>query len=341
MPKTPKEIEPIAASFDEVVAAVAPPATSKANKIRGLSMKSASLPAAQPLLPLDLEVEVEKHVNGIEMGVLQNGMPYLTQRGLAQMTGADRKTIYEITQEWEQIDRNFIPTKGRMAFFLDYLLKNGYDDPRLFVEISKNRSPHYAYTDVVCMAFVEYFAFEAQRTNEIAVSNYRNLARFGLQKFIYDALGYTPEDKWRHFNDRVSILKGSSPDGYFIVFNEMTGVVVDLINAGLTVNDKTVPDISVGQIWGRYWSDNNVDQEYGQRVKTDHDYPEYFPQAASNPQPIWAYPDAALPAFRRWLRHVYLPTKFPPYILKKANVLGGGRQEAEQIAGIYGQGQIR
>ena len=41
--------------------------------------------------------------------------------------------------------------------------------------------------------------------------------------------------------------------------------------------------------------------------------------------------------FRNWLRHEYLPTKFPTYILKKAKVLAGGKQEADKIAGIYDQ----
>ena len=41
-----------------------------------------------PQIPLDLGIEVQKDINGIEMGVLENGIPYLTQRGLATVTGA-------------------------------------------------------------------------------------------------------------------------------------------------------------------------------------------------------------------------------------------------------------
>lgn len=102
----------------------------------------------------------------------------------------------------------------------------------------KDGSPHYAYPDVVCMTFIEFFAFEAQRQNETALRNYRQLARYGLQKFIYDALQYVPIDRWTYFNDRVSILKDAAPEGYFICFKETTGLVVDLITAGLPVNDK-------------------------------------------------------------------------------------------------------
>jgi hypothetical protein len=300
-----------------------------------LKRKLVKTPATPKQLSLDLGIEVEKVVGGIEMGVLQNGIPYLTQRGLANMSGAARATIFEITQEWEESYDDPIQTKGRMAFFKDYLFKNGYDERRLYIEISQNGSPHYAYPDIVCMAFVEYFAFEAQRVNDIAIENYRKLAMYGLQQFIYKALNYIPRDKWRYFNDRVSLLKDSSPDGYFIVFNEITGVAVDLINAGLTVNDKTIPDISVGSYWGNHWTANGYDEVYGQRIKWNHYYPDYYPQSASNPQTPWAYPDSALPEFRRWVRHEYLPTKFPSYILKKAGVLAGGKREAELIAAMY------
>ena len=183
--------------------------------------------------------------------------------------------------------------------------------------------------------FIEFFAFEAQRKNETALANFRRLARYGLNQFIYDALGYQPTDKWAYFNDRVSILQDSSPDGHFILFKETTGMVVDLIRAGLPVNDKTVPDISVGVCWGRHWEDGGLTARYGNRIKFEHNYPGYYRQSLSNPQQPWAYPDGALGEFRRWFRHEYLPTKYPAYILKKANVLSGGSDHAEKIASLY------
>ena len=269
------------------------------------------------------------------MGVLQNGMPYLTQRGLASMSGAARATIFEITQEWEQAVGSPIPAQSRIAFFQDYLLKNGYDEGRLFIEISKNGSPHYAYPDIVCMAFLEYFAFESQRTNETAVKNYRNLARFGLQQFIYRALDYHPADPWALHNARVSLLHDSVPAGYFSVFKESTGLIVDLIHSGLTVNQHTIPDGSVGITWGPCWTSKGYDGDFGSRVTYDHYYPPQFPQSASNPQQAWAYPDAALPTFRQWFREVYLRTKYPAYILRKANILPGGQTEAKRLSEIF------
>lgn len=335
MPDDKKIIPPIDAAFDDVARAMVTPATSLSNETNMLPSKTRQSPATPVQLRLDLGIEVEKVVGGIEMGVLENGIPYLTQRGLADMSGAARSTIQELTQEWQQAHASGVWPRGRMQFFRDYLSKAGFDEPSLFIEITKDGSPHYAYPDMVCMAMVEYFAFEAQRTNQTAIDNFRNLARYGLQKFIYDALGYVPEDPWKLFNARVSLLKDSVPVGYFSVFKESTGLVVDLINAGLPVNQHTIPDGSVGGTWGRYWTNNNLAAKYGERIDYPHYYPAEFPQSASNPQPAKAYPNEAWAEFQDWFRTIYLPTKYPVYILKKANMLPGGMGEARQLAAMY------
>jgi len=334
MPDDKKIIEPIAAPFDAVARAMVTPATTLSNNTKALTTVSDQRPATPQQGVLDLGIEVERVVGGIEMGVLENGIPYLTQRGLAEMTGAARRSIQELTEEWQEAQTTNV-WRGRMQFFRDYLTKAGFDEPSLFMEIAKDGTPHYAYPDMVCMAMVEYFAFEAQRTNETALTNFRNLARYGLQKFIYDALGYTPEDPWKLFNARVSLLKDSVPLGYFSVFKESTGLVVDLINAGLPVNQHTIPDGSVGGTWGRYWTANKLAERYGERVEYPHYYPPEYPQSASNPQMANAYPNEAWAEFQSWFRSVYLPTKYPVYILKKASLLPGGAGEARQLAAMY------
>jgi len=335
MPDDKKMIEPLDGDFDAVAKAVVTPATKLPNRTNALTVSQAQTPATPKQLRLDLGIEVERVIGGIEMGVLENGIPYLTQRGLADMSGAARSTIQELSQEWEDAYSAGVWPRGRMQFFRDYLAKAGFNEPSLFIEIIKDGSPHYAYPDVVCMAMVEYFAFEAQRKNDTALANYRNLARYGLQKFIYDALGYIPEDPWKLFNARVSLLKDSVPEGYFSVFKESTGLVVDLINAGLPVNQHTIPDGSVGGTWGRYWTANNLAEKYGERIEYPHYYPAEYPQSASNPQMANAYPNEAWAEFQNWFRTIYLPTKYSIYILKKANLLPGGQGEARKLAAMY------
>ena len=315
-------------------------APSSTNKINQFDEETTNLPAPPTQLPLDIGIRVEKSINGIEMGVLENGMPYLTQTGLAQMVGVVRQTIAGLTKEWEDRHSDPVIGKDRNGFLRSHLFSHGYDDPNLYISIIKDGSIHYAYPEIVCMAVLEYYAFESQNPNETATKNFRNLARYGLQKFIYDALQYVPADNWRYFHDRVSILQNTVQPGYFIVFRETTDLIVDLINSDLEVNDATLPDISVGQIWAKYWSDNDLEVEFGQRIRHEHNFPSYFRQARSNPQDIWAYPDAALARFRQWFRGNYLCTKFPNYILKKAGQLPGGRLEAKQIAEKFAQKSI-
>lgn len=291
-------------------------------------------PAPSKQLVLDIGVEVERNVNGIEMGVLENGIPFLTQTGLAGITGVARSVIFDISQDWEsQYNTDVLPA-GRMAFIRERLMANGYNEPKLFIQTIKDGAPYNAYPDIVCMAIIEYYAFEARSKSEKALDTYRRLATFGLQSFIYKALGYIPPDKYKYYHDRVSILHGSVPDGYFSVFNEVGGMIVDLIEADLIVNDKTIPDISVGRCWGDHWRARNLESIHGVRVSYAHSYPAYYPQAASNPQSASAYPDEALPEFRRWFRHEYLTTRFPRYILTKAHLLGG-QEAAKKIGNLY------
>lgn len=61
----------------------------------------------------------------------------------------------------------------------------------------------------------------------------------------------------------------------------------------------------------------------GARTKYEHSYPDYFPQAASNPQEPWCYPDAALGEFRRWFWEPYVGEgKFENYLNNKVKDKG-------------------
>lgn len=287
-------------------------------------------------MALDLGVEIQKDINGIEMGVLENGMPFLTQRGLAGICGQSHKRIYDISNQWEEhYHDEVISSKDRISFIREYLFTNGYKEPKLYIECNEGAKVTHAFPEIVCMAILEFYAFESRVKTQEAIGSYRKLSRFGLQEFIYKSLSYTPNDKWKYYLDRFSLLENKIPAGYFTIFQEIATMVVSIINSGLTVNDKTIPDISVGRTWASRWTSNNLSNEFGERIEYEHNYPSYYPQASSNPQSPWAYPDAALPAFRKWFKQDYLTTKFPRYILVKANVLPGGKNEALGLAGVF------
>jgi hypothetical protein len=122
------------------------------------------------------------------------------------------------------------------------------------------------------------------------------------------------DDAWKQFRDRVSLTYDSVPTGYFCVFREIADLFATMFHHGINPGTKMVLDISVGWHWGNHWTAHKLAEVHGKRTQFGHYYPQYFPQAASNPQDIWCYPEAALPEFRRWMRDVYIPLKMPAYM---------------------------
>lgn len=253
-------------------------------------------------------------IEGIEMGVMADGTAYLSGRGLAYIVGVSNSVIVDITSDF----RSGTDTPRNRAIS-NILEDQNYSGP-LCIPITVGGTVNYAYPATVCSAIIEYYAFEKKR--DTALQNLRLLQRSGLQAFIYVQVGFDPTNRipeaWRQFHDRVSLTYNNVPAGYFSVFKEIADMVVSMIQCNVPVGEKTIPDLSVGQTWGRHWRDNEFDSEFGERVSYEHNYPDYFPQSVSNPQQPWAYPDAALPEFRRWMRQVYLPQKFPNYISSQA-----------------------
>jgi len=270
---------------------------------------------------LVFEVEVEKEINGIQMGVLKGGTPYLTQTGLAKLCGIPRKTIYNIDQELNTATQG--KTKERADKLRDLLKSQDYIEQDLFIKIRNGADAYNAYPDSVCMALLEYFAFEENRKE--ALNSYRLLARSSFRAYIYNLVGYTQDtkrlDEWKYFLDRVDINFDAVPHGYFSIFKEISGLTVSLIKNKIMIDDSTIPDLSVGSTWGRYWTEHDLSKEFGDRIKYNHNYPDYYPQALSNPQEAWCYPNDALALFRSWFTAEYIFNKFPAYLLSKVKQL--------------------
>jgi hypothetical protein len=268
-------------------------------------------------LKFDLCIEKEVEVNGVGMGVLNDGTAYLTGRGLARVCGIVQNAVVELTNYWSHF-----PPRPREAKIKDILRQQGVEYKAPFIRIERDGVTHYAYPDVVCMAVLEYYAFEAgANCKPHAQHNYRLLARNTFREFIYRQVGYDPrraiERIWRQFHDRVALVYDSAPHGYFSVFKEAADIIVTLIRSGANIGSAFLPDISIGQHWAEYWRGRNLALTHGVRGQYQHNYPEYFPQSSSNPQLAYCYPDSALPEFRRWMRNVYLADKFPAYLKSK------------------------
>lgn len=137
-----------------------------------------------------------------------------------------------------------------------------------------------------------------------------------VTEWVYEWMsGKHPSDKvWKQFEDRVSLVYDNVPLGYFCVFREIADLFATMISNGCNPGTRMILDISVGIQWANHWKAAKLTEKYGERRYFDHHYPQYFAQSFSNPQSVACYPEDALPAFRRWVRDVYVPHKMPNYL---------------------------
>jgi hypothetical protein len=251
-------------------------------------------------------VSVAGEVNGVEMGVLDDGTSYFSMRGLSRVCGVSNANLSVVSSDWLAGKRD-----SKLAQFL---VAAGVDEPSLYAPTKQGAKDVYAFGERISGLVLEYYACEAKVPS--ALANYRVINRAGLRIFVYTALGYDPQNlvpqPWREFHARLLLV--TSPAGYFSVFKESADFVLYSIQGGLKVDAHTVPDISIGTTWGDHWKKNNFDDQFGKRIRHEHNFPDSYPQARSNPQEIWVYPVAALGAFRIWLQTTYIPLKFPNYL---------------------------
>jgi hypothetical protein len=281
---------------------------------------------------LELKIDCADEIDGIGMGVLSDGTPFLNQRGLARMCGVQNAHIGTISSEWHDA------RKPRIAAIQKILAGRNISIARPHIEVAHGGRKMFAYPDYVCLAVLEYYAFDAgPNVQQEAKERYRWLAGRSLREIIYSQLGYRPTNPaaevWRQVHDRVSLVYDNVPTGFFCVFKEIADLMVTLINAGADVGTTFIPDVSVGRAWSAHWHDNALFSVYGERQRYLHNFPNYFPQAASNPQTPYCYPELALPEFRRWMRDTYLPKHLPSYLEKKTREGLVSRSASSAIVG--------
>jgi hypothetical protein len=292
--------------------------TKKPPTINILAQNSASKEITHSQGSFNLGIEKDTDINGIGMGVLSDGTPYLNQRGLAALCGVQNAHIGSISSQWNEGDQ-----KPRIKSIKDILDKLKVFYAAAHVEIPHRGIVHYCYPADVCLAVLEYYAFDAgPNCQPEARDNFRLLAGSKLRELIYSQVGYDPtkanSKKFEKWHERIALNFHSAPKGYFHVFNEAHTVIYELIQAGAEIGDHFVVDISIGQHWGKFWSECELDQAYGGRCKYPHRYPDSHPQSKSNPQESWCYPLAALAEYREWLQDTYIEGgKFSNYLNNK------------------------
>lgn len=270
---------------------------------------------------LDLQIERQAEIEGIGMGVLRDGTAFLTGRGLARLVGIENLHIRTISQEWLED-----PLKPRISAIKSILQRRGIYAPAAHIETTDGKRPIHAFPDAICLAVLEYYAFDAAKPRPTARDNYRILAGQALRELIYSQVGYDPDggtqETLRKWHERIELNHQSAPKGYFSIFNEAHTVIYELIMAGASVGPKMVPDISIGIHWAKHWDSSNLRVRFGDREKFPHRYPDDHPQAKSNPQIANCYPLDALGEYRRWLQESYLDGgKLSLYLKGKRNTI--------------------
>lgn len=274
-------------------------------------------------------------VNGIEMGILPDGTPYLTARGLARACGVVPGLILTLDGEWSR--DSLLPQHQKIANLLD---SHGYLGESLYFKAKHEGVEANCHPDTVCMAILEYYAFESTTAAApVAQRSIRRLLRGGLRAYIYGVLKYDPlareQVSWRNFQDRL--LVNPVPNGYFSIFSESAFLVVPAIKSGLHIDEHVVPDVSLGQIWAAYWEAQSLATKYGERIRYPHKYPDHFPQSAANDViDAWIYPLDAVGVFRTWMQQKYLPEKFPGYLARKVKAGALLNEHRTKILGTFG-----
>src|SRR5260370_15833031 len=184
---------------------IVPPAYQKApeeislsaRKINVLAPKTPSKEITPSQGVFHLGIELTKDVNGIGMGVLSDGTPYLNQRGLAALCGVQNAHIGTISAQWDDDE------KPRIKTIRSNLAKAGFTSAAAHIELIHGGQLQYCYPAEICLSILEYYAFDAgANCQPEARDNFRLLAGSKLREMIYSQVGFDPAhlkrfDKWQ------------------------------------------------------------------------------------------------------------------------------------------------
>lgn len=283
---------------------------------------------------LNLYPEVEVTVDGIPMGVLNDGTPYLTLYGLAKLCGIDDTPLRVFTTNWSS--EKFKPRGSKVAAYLE--LRGHRDVKDLFTRtVNKSGVETHAYPDYVCMSILQYYAFDAVGfDNTHARNTFVRLADYTLKRMIYEQSGYKQPnhavitDSWNVFQQRI-LANDAIPIGYFSIFREMADLTVRLINSEFKLDPHSIPDISVGQRWAAHWKANKLSEIHGDRMMHPHNYPDSFPQSKGAQKEAYIYPTGALGPFRDWLQTTYINVHLKTYLVGQVQKKTLQAPQAERI----------
>lgn len=104
-----------------------------------------------------VEIQIERVVNGIQMGVLVDGTPYISQPSLADLCGVSQATIESISLQW-----NEKPLQPRIVKIKESLAEVGFAAPTTpHVTARWKGKERVCYPTNICISIIRYYAVEA------------------------------------------------------------------------------------------------------------------------------------------------------------------------------------
>ncbi|MGD1860970.1 MAG: hypothetical protein ACFB0E_13480 [Leptolyngbyaceae cyanobacterium] len=263
-----------------------------------------------PIIPA-----VEGPALPIEVGVFPDGTPFMSGRELARACGISNSTLVGWGEVSPQVGDRY--RAGKLA---GLLATYQYQGDRLFVRLPNGaqfggRANVSAYPYQVCLAFLDYYAFEADKT--AARDSLRLLSEQQLPQFICEAVsGVTssapPISPSPQKTAMTSAAKRPQRNGVPVGYFSVEQIESSTVGRSLPVTPfASLPlplVINIAKAWSRYWTVQQLGKVYGDRLPLP-----------SKSTPTWsqpwqyAYPKAAWQSFQHWFSGEYLPDRFPSY----------------------------
>lgn len=235
--------------------------------------------------------------NLLRFGILPDGTPFATSRGLADMCGVDESTIRDIGQ---YIDTVFAK-EGTRAFKIGKsLLMMQYTSNKLYEQIPYKGSNVNAYPEPVCIAILKYYAYQAgNNCTEKADELSSLLMTKTFRDFVYELVGYRETQRTSFSNYVISRIlhhhnvdKMPLPDGYFCLFDKMIDLLQKFdLKIDYQLPDQWYdcskgdvrflePDISLGRRFSQLFTSNAF-------IKQDYYNKLYQERLAQKPKKFW------------------------------------------------------
>lgn len=165
-----------------------------------------------------------------------------------------------------------------------------------------------------CVMFLEWYAFESQRTNDTARFSYRKFSRIGINAWIQDITGWQAKPQATPDTPHIARLKEKARH---IISNHLWAPFFECYpvyeyleqELGFVFSYYDLIDGSIGRRYSIFRQDkpwwlpaesytHNFDDQRGSRTCA-------------------AYRYAELPYFKDWLEQEYIPTEMPAYLVNK------------------------